>query len=298
MNIAGFAKRILPTNAYQSVVRIKKQRERARIARLPAITEKRFAQILVEDLRITSGDVVFVHSSLDGLNIDFPFYRLLKLLRDCVGPRGTLLFPTFPNHGISSYEYLLRGEAFDVRKTPAYIGLLSEFARRQSDAVRSLHPTKSVCAIGPHAFDMISTHQNSRYPQDSCSPFYKLVDYEARIIGLGTWTSKLSFTYCVADRMKEAFPVRLYHDRVFTIPCIDYTGQTQIVETYAHNLRNLEGHDAPGFMKTYIAKEVCEDLTIGGMRFFTADAKPLFADMLRLAQQRITIYPPSSYSRD
>src|SRR5205085_12038787 len=119
---------------------------------------------LTGQLRLTANDVVYVHSSIDRMHLAFPFYRILSLLREVVGPTGTVLFPTSPNPRISSYEYLLRGERFDVRRTPSYAGLLNEFARRERGAFRSLHPTKSVCATGPLARELTATHQLSPYP--------------------------------------------------------------------------------------------------------------------------------------
>ena len=297
MNISGLAKKFLPALAYESIVRKKKERERSRLARLPKLTEAGLSEILSNDLRLTTGDVVFVHSSLDQLNLDFPFYRVLTLLRNVIGPEGTMLFPTYPNHRISSYEYLLRAAVFDVRRTPSYAGLLTEFARKQPDSVRSLHPTKSVCAIGPLARELTSTHQNSRYPYDACSPFYKLTEHQGKIVGLGVWTSRLSFAYCVDDAMKEDFPARVYHDRVFAVPCIDYDGVTQTVETYAHNMRIIDTHEGPNFFRTHIANDVCVDLTIKGMKFFRVDARRFFDDLLALAQQGITVYPRSVYGK-
>lgn len=298
MSVSDFAKRVFPRATYESLVRRKKQLERARIARLPRLTESRFRDILANDLRLETGDVVLVHSAIDRLNLDFPFYRILSLFRDVVGPAGTVLFPTYPNYRISSYEYLLQGKVFDVRRTPSYIGLLSEVARRQTGAIRSLHPSKSVCAIGPLAHDLTSTHQNSRYPYDSCSPFYKLTEYGGKIVGLGVWTSRLSFGYCVDDALKKDFPVNVYHDRVFAVPCVNYQGVTEVVETYAHNMRKINAHDGPGFMKAHILPEICADLTLGGMRFFRAKAGPLFEEMLRLAKNGITCYRRSAYSKE
>lgn len=297
MSIAGLAKRILPAVAYESIVRKKKERERSLLARLPKLSEAGLTEILTGDLRLTTGDVVFVHSSLDQLNLDFPFYRVLTLLRNVIGPQGTMLLPTYPNHRISSYEYLLQGKVFDVKRTPSYAGLLTEFARKHPDAVRSLHPTKSVCAIGPLARELTNTHQNSRYPYDACSPFYKLTEHKGKIVGLGVWTSRLSFAYCVDDAMKEEFPARVYHDRVFAVPCVDYDGKTQIVETYAHNMRIIDAHEGPNFFRTHIANDACADLTIKGMKFFRVDARTFFDDLLALAKQGITVYPRSVYGK-
>ena len=148
MDLQRIAKTILPQRAVTSLRRAKWERERRRVASLPPLTETDFKNILVNDLNLNTGDLVYVHSGMDGLNLAFPFYRILFLIREVIGPSGTVLFPTYPNHRISSYEYLRQGNVFDVRHTPSYTGILTEFARRQRGAVRSLHPTKSVCAVG------------------------------------------------------------------------------------------------------------------------------------------------------
>ena len=208
MGLKEFAKKVLPKSTVGALIRARNRLDRARVSRLPLLDENAFTEILVKDLSLADGDTVFVHSSIDRLNLDFPFYRVLSLLREVIGPQGTVLFPTYPNHRISSYEYLLQGHTFNVRKTPSYIGLLTEFARKQPEAIRSLHPTKSVCAIGPLAKELTGEHQNSPYPYDSCSPYYKLVEHKGKIIGLGVWTFNLSFVYTIEDALKESFPAR------------------------------------------------------------------------------------------
>ncbi|HMF57043.1 MAG TPA: AAC(3) family N-acetyltransferase [Pyrinomonadaceae bacterium] len=298
MGIAEVARRILPADTFTAIARAKKRFERAKVERLPPLGERDFTEILAGDLRLGKGDTVFVHSSIDRLHLDFPFYRILSLIRDVIGERGTVLFPTYPNHLISSYEYLSQGNVFDVRRTPSYIGLLTEFARRQREAVRSLHPTKSVCAIGPNAAEMTATHQNSPYPYDRCSPYYKLTECEGKIIGLGVWTKKLSFTYCVDDAFKNKGPVQTYYPQTFAARCINYKGETKVVETYAHKMRVVDAHDVPAYMKRHVSGEACSDLVIKGMKFFRADAPRLFDEMLGLAKQGITVYSRSVYSKE
>jgi len=222
MKLQRIARIILPPSAVDSLRRAKHRRERRRIVSLPSLTEQNFREILTDQLGLRAGDLVYVHSGMDGLNLNFPFYRILSLIQEAIGARGTVLFPTYPNQRISSYEYLKQGNVFDVRRTPSYTGILTEFARRQRDAVRSFHPTKSVCAIGPGAKEITATHHLSPYPYDICSPYYKLIEGGGKIIGLGTTTNYLSFVYCVDDAFKERFPVRVYHDKVFPAPCINY----------------------------------------------------------------------------
>lgn len=147
--------------------------------------EDRFRAVLTDALQLKRGDVVFVHSSIDRLGLGFPFYRILSLIREVIGENRTVLFPTYPR--LTAHESLLSGEIFDVRTSPSFTGVLTEFARRQRGAVRSLNPTKSVCALGPHAHSLTEAHQDSPYPYDRCSPYYKLMDVGGKIIGLGVY---------------------------------------------------------------------------------------------------------------
>ncbi|HEX3085738.1 MAG TPA: AAC(3) family N-acetyltransferase [Pyrinomonadaceae bacterium] len=293
MNLQKLAKAVLPKRAVDSLRHAKWERERRRVAALPPLTEEDFKEILTNDLRLTSGDLVYVHSGMDGLNLSFPFYRILFLIQEVIGPTGTVVFPTYPNHRISSYEWLQQGNVFDIRRTPSYTGILTEFARRQRQAMRSLHPTKSVCAIGPAAKDLITAHELSPYPYDTNSPYYKLIAGGGKIIGLGATTNYISFGYCVDDAFKEEFPVRVYHDELFAAPCINYDGAPVIVKTFAHDMSTTVHPDMPEWMRTYISESACRDLVVRGMKFFRANAPELFAEMMELARRDIIAYPRS-----
>src|SRR5437870_4531067 len=293
MKLQRIARIILPPSAVVSLRRAKHRRERRRIVSLPSLTEQNFRELLTDQLGLRAGDLVYVHSGMDGLNLNFPFYRILSLIQKAIGARGTVLFPTYPNQRISSYEYLKQGNVFDVRRTPSYTGILTEFARRQRDAVRSLHPTKSVCAIGPGAKEITATHHLSPYPYDTCSPYYKLIEHEGKIIGLGTTTNYISFGYCVDDALKEEFPVRVYHAEIIEAPCINHQGERVIVKTYAHDMNTTVHPDMPRFMKTYVSEAACRDLNVCGMKFFRANAARLFAVMMALAKRDIIAYPRS-----
>lgn len=293
MELRRLAKTLLPTSAFNSLRRAKWERERRRVASLAPLNPQDFKNILINDLQLGPGDLVYVHSGMDGLNLDFPFYRILFLIQEVIGSEGTVVFPTYPNHRISSYEWLKQGNVFDVRRTPSYTGILTEFARRQRKAVRSLHPTKSVCAIGPAARELTSTHHLSPYPYDTGSPYYKLIAGGGKIIGLGATTNYISFGYCVDDAMKEEFPVRVYHDEIFAAPCVNYEGERVIVKTYAHDMSTTVHPEMPRWFATYVSEEACRDLTVRGMRFFRASAPKLFEEMLELARRDIIAYPRS-----
>jgi aminoglycoside 3-N-acetyltransferase len=286
--------KLLPSRTRNWLRNYVHQRKKARISKLTPLSEQDFRSLLRERMGLRPGDVALVHSSTDYLRLAFSSFRLLDLLLETVGEQGTLLFPTYPKY--PSAEFLQRGEVFDVRKTGSYTGLLTELARRHPTAVRSLHPTKSVCAIGPLAEELTAEHPKSPYPYGAASPYYKLVPHHGKIIGLGVTTERLSFAHCADDALGEDFPVMPYHPAPFRGSCIDRNGNPVVVETYAHDLTKM-CHNVPRYVRRHIAPELCEDFMLGGMQFYLAYAEPLFQRMIELARQGVTIYPRSVYKR-
>jgi aminoglycoside 3-N-acetyltransferase len=280
---------------FRSLARQLRDGRRRRIREsLRALSERDFDNILRENLQICQGDVVFIHSSLDGLKLDFSWLRIMQLLRNAVGKEGTLLFPTYPKP--SSLQFLREGHVFDVRRTPSFMGALTEIARRTPGAVRSLHPTKSVCALGPAAEMLCAAHHGSPYPYDSNSPYFKFLDLKAKAIGLGITTARMSFVHTVDDYFKQAFPVRVYDPELFHATCVDQYDRQIIVNTYAHDMSMMK-HDVSTYVKRYIPSEICEDINIHGMNFFRADARRLFDQMVQLAQRGTTIFPRRLYNK-
>ena len=101
---------------------------------------------------IGSGDHVLVHSSLRRIGrIDGGADALLDALLQTVGPDGTVAVPTFS--GIPE-----NGACFHPAETPSHTGVFTEVVRQRPDAVRSLHPTHSVAAIGPRAAELTDGH--------------------------------------------------------------------------------------------------------------------------------------------
>lgn len=288
-------KSVLPDSAVAVARRWRMRMRRARVKALPALTEESFQHILSQQLGLVAGDNVIIHSSMDALHLSFPFGKILPLVRGIISENGTMLFPTFPK--LPSYEFLRSGEIFDVRKTPSYMGILTEFARRQREAVRSLHPTKSVCAIGPLARDLTATHSESPYAFDRSSPYYKLAEQGGKIIGLGVSTARNSFVHCVEDVLKNDFPVKVHHPELFKARCLNYNNEIVVVETFAHDLKMMN-HNIPRYMNEHITRDGVLDLKIDGMEFFRADAAKLLEQMTSLAARGITIYPPRAGGKE
>jgi aminoglycoside N3'-acetyltransferase len=253
---------------------------------------------LTNILCLNQGDIVFVHSSIDRLGLGFPFFGILSILRQVIGESGTLVFPTYPR--VAAHEALLSGEVFDVRSSPSYTGILTEFARRQSGALRSLNPTKSVVALGPRAAELTSNHQNSPYPFDRDSPYYHLTNWKSKVVGLGVSTHSMSFVHCVEDYLKDAFPMTPDFPELFEGRCRDYDGRIVQVPSYAHDPAKMKARDIRAFLRTQVRgryEDVYADIELDGMAFFWASPGPLFEIMIDLARRGLTVYDRSVYDK-
>ena len=288
-------RRIVPLSLRLRVRHILRKHRRARILALPPLDERAFTHLLVSELGLEPGQVVVVHSAMGNLHLSFSYEQIPDLIADVIGPQGTALFPTYPK--LTSHKFLLTGEVFDVRHTPSGMGILSEYARTQPDSMRSVHPTKSVCALGPLAAELTATHHQSVYPCDAHSPFHKILDTDARVIGLGIPTCRgLSPAHTVEDAMLEDFPVTLYHEELFHAPCLDTRGASVSVHTYAHDLAKMQ-YRVVEFVARHVPAPIAQDKTVHGMRFFTAQARPLFDLLTDLAKRGVTIYPRRLYRK-
>lgn len=103
---------------------------------------------VLRGIGIQTGDTIFVHSNLrsfgkikKGMQREKYINAFIQSLLDAVGPRGTVLMPTF------SYSYC-KGEVFDVQSTPSAVGIMTEQFRKQSDVLRSTDAIFSVAAYG------------------------------------------------------------------------------------------------------------------------------------------------------
>ncbi len=286
MSISDQLYKVLPQSAF---VFLRNLYRKYQHFRYPKFSEEEFQAILTEKAGIKKGMTVFIHSSIDKLNLDFSPFRLLEILLETVGDEGTLLFPCWHYKGRAADFLKDKNAAFNVKKSPTAMGLLPELARRYPSAIRSLHPTASVVAIGKLAKTLTSEHHLDIYPNGVKSPLYKMMDYESRIIGLGERVVSLSFVHVVEDIMKDKFPVKTLEPEVRKLKVIDGDGKTQYYNTLIPS-KEIRNRDIVKYMDKFMDTSVYEPFSVRGVHFFTIKPKELFAKMEKLAAQNITIY--------
>ena len=143
---------------------------------------------LTDELRalgLAAGDVVLVHTSVKGLGrIDGGPAAVVDALLDAVGETGTVLFPTLTG---SKHDGPDHPPTIDLATTACarFVGVTPETARQRPDAVRSIHPTHSVAAIGANRETWTQGHERGASPCDEASPYYRLMEQGGKILLLG-----------------------------------------------------------------------------------------------------------------
>lgn len=170
---------------------------------IAAVDEPVTVVSLVDDLRelgVTSGETVFVHSSLSAIGWvagDAP--AVVDALLEVVGEDGTIAMPTFTTQYSDPAEWERPPVPSDwietIRRTrPPYrpaltpsrgMGAIPECFRSYPEVIRSRHPLYSVAARGANAESLVAEHQFDHGLGDG-SPLAAIYDDDGMVLQLGT----------------------------------------------------------------------------------------------------------------
>jgi aminoglycoside 3-N-acetyltransferase len=255
----------------------------------PQLTKQEFIALLTEKLNLKKGDVAFVHSSMRNLYLDFDKSLILEILKEVVGSEGTLLFPCW-QFNIRAEDFIKQNEiVFDIKNTPSAMGKLPDILRSQQGAYRSFHPTNSIVAIGKHAKELTTDHEKGLFPCGEQSPLYKMMKYNAKIIGMGVTVDNLTFVHVVEDTMMNDFPIKTRNDEVFDCRCINAEGNEEIIKTLVAS-KEIGHRDVFGFFKKFIPHPIYRSLNVKNIDFFSLDSVEGFKALKDLASSGKTIY--------
>jgi aminoglycoside 3-N-acetyltransferase len=132
----------------------------------------------LRELGVQAGSSILIHASMKSLGpIGGDAQTVVEAILEAVGPSGTALFPTHTWAKLAP---------FDVIETASVaVGVIPEVARHWPGAVRSLHPTHSVVAIGPSAGRLTEGHYFSPTPCGYESPYHRLAETGGSVLLLG-----------------------------------------------------------------------------------------------------------------
>jgi aminoglycoside N3'-acetyltransferase len=232
------------------------------------------------DLGVTPGRTLWVQSSWNEFyNVPLRPSEMIDLLRDLLGPGGTLAMPAFPiDHDPD--------KVFFADKAPVYTGLLCEVFRRTPGVRRSIHLSSSVCAIGPNADYLVRDHHLTVMPWGKQSPFCRLGELDARMLGLGAGFSFMTPLHTVECLLYDEVP---FFQRVFD-GTIRYRWKSATGETGEHEFMRRIGDIRPQRLRRHFGPDICVDAKISNLRILAADAKPFIERAVTLGRNGVTMY--------
>jgi len=145
----------------------------------PVLTRADIAEGL-RRLGLKSGDVVFVHSAMRTLGyVAGGPDAVVDAFLDVVGPRGTLVVPTFTFAHEAEEDPII-----DPRHDPSEMGVITEAARLRPQALRSIAYRHSFAAIGRRA-GVITEVDPALSPFDLRSCFGVMLALNTQVVLLG-----------------------------------------------------------------------------------------------------------------
>jgi aminoglycoside 3-N-acetyltransferase len=189
----------------------------------------------LRDAGLQQGDVVLVHSAMRTVGgIEGGPRAVVAALLDAIGPRGTLVAPTFTFRHEAEADPIV-----DPARDASEMGVLSETIRRRESAQRSAGFRHSFAAVGRRA-DVITQVDPALSVFDLRSSFGVMLACNAQVLLLGvTYSSSTShhFAEWVCDvpyRRSVAFTTKLRrHDgSVVPVAMTDYQPKPSSTGTY------------------------------------------------------------------
>jgi aminoglycoside 3-N-acetyltransferase len=206
----------------------------------PTAIERATLAGVFHSIGLREGGTVLVHSSLSSLGyVDGGEETVIDSLLDVLGPTGLLVMPTHTWDTVSA-----RQPVFHETLSPSRVGRISEALRHRPGAVRSLHPTHSVVAVGPSASTqrLCEGHHLQDTPCAIDSPYGRLVDRRAQALMIGVGLE--SFTMMHA--FEEWAHLPWLFNRIETLYVITRTGVVHTVAARRHtDERRYKERDFP-----------------------------------------------------
>jgi len=235
-------------------------------------------------------DIVMVHSSYDRLLpmcTGAPQDLITELIKYC-GTTCTLVMPAFVLGGrnYDKKEYFSR-HAFDVTRTPSEMGLLTEVFRRTPGVLRSLHPTHSICAIGPLAHALTAAHHRAPTRTGMGTPFELMMEKRTAIVGLGIeYYRCLTHSHTAEDMLGEEFPISFRRESI-PVSLIDWRGNKLHYDlTIPHATKPVDNT----VLRSLLSDQELIEWRFHGTAMFVTFANIVTERLIEAARSGITVY--------
>lgn len=212
------------------------------------------------------------------------------ILNKCDLKKHTLVVSALPFFG-SFADYLQDGMEFDVSNAPIAMGGINERLAQTDGACRSAHPTHSVVALGKDKVYYTESHHLDKTPFGKNSPYYKLLQRNARVILFGATINNITFIHAVEDAIGDTYPIKnIYDSHRYTINCITSASEKVKVETPVHNKWTSIRRDCSLFESDGLQKGYIHRYPLGEGFVYDIDSRKLAERYCELLKEGKSIY--------
>ena len=232
----------------------------------------------LNSLGVGGMDVILVHSSLSSLGrFEGGAEGVIAGLLEAVAPEGTVMVPTLTGSRELGPGY---PPYFDVRASSCWTGAVPEAFRRRPEALRSLHPTHSVAAIGPRAGEMLAGHELSPTPCGKETPYGRLVRADGWVVLLGVGLECVTLLHHVEEVAELP-----YHMQPEPVPAtvVDYDGSSRTVWVGIH--RYGPARDFSKLEPELRRRGIMLSTEVGAAQVHASRAKPMVEYALALVRE-------------
>lgn len=229
----------------------------------------------LHNLGVAPGDCLLVHSSLKSFGwVDGGADTVIDALLQAVGPAGTIMVPTLTGQRSDS---VTSPPVFDVKNTPCWTGTIPETFRLRPDALRSLHPTHSAAAIGPHTEFLLNDHLKAKTPCGPDSPYMRLAELDGKVLFLGA-----DLESCTLLHTAEELAGSDYHMQPEPVPAVitDNHGNTTTLNILIHDWDTEKHFQA--LEPVFLEKNIMKTGRIGSCYARLLGAKPALRTVLKI----------------
>ncbi len=194
---------------------------------------------------------------------------------------GTLAMPCFPAIQDNT-------KIFNVKRTPSGAGFLTEMFRRYKGTTRSISLNHSVCAIGKNAEFLTKDHHKSITSWDEMSPYYRLKEVDALIVGLGVGHNLEVATalHCVEAILRK----EIYYYSLLFPTKVEYEYKDINGEIGKHSYLKRVGDIDTRKISKYFDKTELKEYQISNLEIYTIRASILIPRALELGRKGVTMY--------
>lgn len=214
---------------------------------------------------LAANDTALVHSSLRRLGpVDGGAETVTEALLSVLGPDGTLAVPTHTWGTVHSGQ-----PVFHEILTPSTVGALTNVFLRRPTAVRSLHPTHSVAAVGARAEDFVAGHEQDDTPCSPHSPYGRLIDWKGKVFIIGKGLECCTFFHCVEEIAGcGAWSLSESRELLYSI-----TLDGRVIQVPSRRHQNGVSDNYPRLEGFLIGEGILKLSTLGDCRLYCLDAR-------------------------